>query len=111
MIIACCFMEKYQKGYKELEVFERALEKYYAEEYPNFLGRNKHNINAVYAETIFVLLMMSIRANENLGFSIENYDKIKNLTPDKKLPFTRRTTNIENLRKRLEIFKEILSGD
>lgn len=106
-----CFMEKYQKGYKELEVFERALEKYYAEEYPNFLGRNKHNINAVYAETIFVLLMMSIRANENLGFSIENYDKIKNLTPDKKLPFTRRTTNIENLRKRLEIFKEILSGD
>lgn len=106
-----CFMEKYKKGYKELEVFERALEKYYAEEYPNFLGRNKHNINAVYAETIFVLLMMSIRANENLVFSIENYDKIKDLTPDKKLPFTRRTTNIENLRKRLEIFKEILSGD
>lgn len=106
-----CFMEKYQRGYKELEVFERALEKYYSEEYPNFLGRNKHNINAVYAETIFVLLMMSIRANENLDFSIENYDKIKDLTPDKKLPFTRRTTNIENLRKRLEIFKEILSGD
>ena len=106
-----CFMEKYQKGYKELEVFERALEKYYAEEYPNFLGRNKHNINAVYAETIFVLLMMSIRENENLEFSIKNYDKIKDLTPDKKLPFTRRTTNIENLRKRLEIFKEILSGD
>ena len=106
-----CFMEKYQKGYKELEVFERALEKYYSEEYLNFLGRNKHNINAVYAETIFVLLMMSIRDNENLDFSTENYDKIKDLTHDKKLPFTRRTTNIDNLRKRLEIFKEILSGD
>lgn len=106
-----CFMEKYQKGYKELEVFERALEKYYSEEYLNFLGRNKHNINAVYAETIFVLLMMSIRDNENLDFSTENYDKIKALTPDNKLPFTRRTTNIDNLRKRLEIFKEILSGD
>ena len=55
--------------------------------------------------------MMSIRDNENLDFSTENYDKIKDLTPDNKLPFTRRTTNIDNLRKRLEIFKEILSGD
>lgn len=105
-----CFMEKYQNGYKGLDVFEKALNKYYSEEYPNFLGRNKHNINAVYAETVFVLLMKSIRDNETLDFSIENYNKIKDLNSDKKLPFTRRTTNIDNLKKRLEIFKEILSG-
>ena len=104
-----CFMEKYQNGYKELNVFEEALERYYSEEYPNFLGRNKHNINSVYAETVFVLLMASIRGEVNLDFSEGNYCQIKELSSEKKLPFTRRTTNIDNLKKRLDIFKEILS--
>ena len=104
-----CFMEKYQNGYKELDVFEEALERYYSEEYPNFLGRNKHNINSVYAETVFVLLMASIRGEVYLDFSEGNYCQIKELSAEKKLPFTRRTTNIDNLKKRLDIFKEILS--
>ncbi|WP_294053855.1 DUF262 domain-containing protein [Streptococcus sp.] len=104
-----CFMEKYQNGYKELDVFEEALERYYSEEYPNFLGRNKHNINSVYAETVFVLLMASIRGEVYLDFSEGNYCQIKELSSEKKLPFTRRTTNIDNLKKRLDIFKEILS--
>lgn len=104
-----CFMEKYQNGYKELNIFEEALERYYSEEYPNFLGRNKHNINSVYAETVFVLLMASIRGEVNLDFSEGNYCQIKELSSEKKLPFTRRTTNIDNLKKRLDIFKEILS--
>lgn len=104
-----CFMEKYQNGYKELDVFEEALKRYYSEEYPNFLGRNKHNINSVYAETVFVLLMASIRGEVKLDFSEGNYCQIKELSLEKKLPFTRRTTNIDNLKKRLDIFKEILS--
>ena len=106
-----CFMEKYQSGYKDIDIFDKALTTYYSDEYQNFLGRNKNNINAVYAETVFILLMSAIRSGERINFTEKSYDKIKNLDSDKKLPFTRRTTNISNLRMRIEIFKEILSGD
>lgn len=106
-----CFMEKYQSGYKDIDIFDKALTTYYSDEYQNFLGRNKNNINAVYAETVFILLMSAIRSGEKINFTEKSYDKIKNLDSDKKLPFTRRTTNISNLRMRIEIFKEILSGD
>ena len=104
-------MEKYQSGYKDIDIFDKALTTYYSDEYQNFLGRNKNNINAVYAETVFILLMSAIRSGEKINFTEKSYDKIKNLDSDKKLPFTRRTTNISNLRMRIEIFKEILSGD
>ena len=106
-----CFMEKYQSGYKDIDIFDKALTTYYSDEYQNFLGRNKNNINAVYAETVFILLMSAIRSGERINFTEKSYDKIKYLDSDKKLPFTRRTTNISNLRMRSEIFKEILSGD
>lgn len=102
-----CFMEKYQTGYPDLEIFECALDVYYSEDRLNFLGKNKNNINAVYTETVFVLLMSAIRRGGNINLSAQHYESIKSLSADDKVPFVRRTTNKENLQKRLAIFSSI----
>ncbi|HEL2556194.1 DUF262 domain-containing protein [Streptococcus suis] len=106
-----CFMEKYQDGYPDLAIFERALDVYYSEERPNFLGKNKNNINAVYTETMFILLMSAIRCGSDIDLSVHHHERIKSLSSEDRVPFVRRTTNKESLQKRLEIFSGIFNGE
>lgn len=104
------FMEYNIKGYERIELFERALDFYYSEKRNNFLGKTKNNINAIYAETIFIILMKSIQENTIIEFSDEQYSSILSMNSNEKLPFTKRTTNIDNLKQRIAIFQKILSS-
>lgn len=106
------FMEQNTRGYEKISLLRKALDFYY-ENYNdrNFIGKNKNNINSVYAETVFIILMRELDRGNKINLTSVNYEKIKTLTPEDKLPFTKQTTNTDNLKSRIEKFSSILKEE
>ena len=103
------FMEQNTRGYEKINLLKKAIDFYY-ENYNdrNFIGKNKNNINSVYAETIFIILMREIDRGNKINLTSVNYEKIKTMSPEEKLPFTKQTTKTGNLKSRIEKFNSIL---
>lgn len=105
------FMEKFKNGYDDIVIFEKALVYYYENNNDiNYLGKVKNKINAVYTEALFIILMHKIRNGKTMDLNKINFLKLKEYIKNQNEPFTNRTTNLENLIKRIDIFDEVF-GD
>ena len=112
------FLEKYQDFESEHSlIFSKALEIYYhsinkSKNY-NFLAKNidSSSINIVLVESIFVSIMLDIDSNTTEYLSeinlVDNF-RYLHLREDLMDPFIKRTTNIGNISRRIEIMRDVL---
>ena len=98
---------------KELNLLKNVIEKYYEKpKEKNYLGKNLKSlkINAISAETLFIVYMKCLENKLELKFDNIIMKKYENLQKNKEKmsAFSTRTTNIENYKKRLDIISEVL---
>lgn len=98
---------------KELNLLKNVIEKYYEKpKEKNYLGKNLKSpkINAISAETLFIVYMKCLENKLELKFDNIIMKKYENLQKNKEKmsAFSIRTTNIENYKKRLDIISEVL---